>query len=68
MRAYLEPWQLLPLFACFLVSVIAGGLLLKRLLARQFANVGDSPAAAGRQRSRASGGKCMVAMLLAGMG
>lgn len=68
MRTYFQPWHLLPLAAFFLASVIVGGFLLRRLLARQFAALGDDAPAAGRRRSRASAGKCMVAMLLAAMG
>lgn len=67
MRKYFDAWQLLPLTAFFLASVIVGGLLLKRLLTRAFADVAsaDQPR---RRRSRLSTLRCMLAMLLAALG
>lgn len=71
MGAYLRPWQLIPLSAFVLISIIVGAAILKRFLVRQF-EIFDAQAQTtvpGPRRSRRlSTIKCVLALLLAGMG
>lgn len=68
MSAYLRAWHLLPLTVLFILSIILGGLLLRRLLVRAFADVDTGAQTPRRRRSKASVGSCMLAMLLALLG